>query len=56
MKAHGPGQSALLLLDVIAVLEAAGFDYAVVGAMAARTIQLPLYCWFKTSLKTGSIC
>ena len=35
MKANGPGQSALLLLDVIAVLEAAGFDYAVVGAMAA---------------------
>ena len=35
MTAQGPGQSARLLLDIIVVLEAEGFDYAVVGAMAA---------------------
>jgi predicted nucleotidyltransferase len=35
MKARAPGQSALLLLDVVAALARAGVDYAVVGAMAA---------------------
>jgi hypothetical protein len=35
MKARAPGQSALLLLDVVAVLAKAGIDYAVIGAMAA---------------------
>jgi predicted nucleotidyltransferase len=35
MRARGPGQSVLLLLDVAAVLAKAEIDYAVVGAMAA---------------------
>ncbi|HKQ12327.1 MAG TPA: DUF6036 family nucleotidyltransferase [Steroidobacteraceae bacterium] len=35
MKARGPGQSALLLLDVAALLAERAIDYAVVGAMAA---------------------
>lgn len=35
MRARGPGQSALLLLDVVAALTKAQVDYAVVGAMAA---------------------
>jgi predicted nucleotidyltransferase len=35
MKARGPGQSALLLLDVAALLDDRGIDYVVVGAMAA---------------------
>jgi predicted nucleotidyltransferase len=35
MKARGPGQSALLLLDIAAVLTEHGVDYVVVGAMAA---------------------
>lgn len=35
MKARAPGQSALLLLDVVDVLTKVGIDYAVVGAMAA---------------------
>ena len=35
MRARQPGQSALLLLDVIAVLKAQAIDYAVIGAMAA---------------------
>jgi hypothetical protein len=35
MRTTGPGQSALLLLDVIAVLNEVQVDYAVVGAMAA---------------------
>lgn len=35
MKARGPGESALLLLDVVAVLTKAGTAYAVIGAMAA---------------------
>jgi hypothetical protein len=35
MKARGPGQSALLLLDVVEVLEAEAVPYAVIGAMAA---------------------
>lgn len=35
MKARSPGQSILLLLDVAAVLEEQGIDYAVIGAMAA---------------------
>jgi hypothetical protein len=35
MKARGPGQSALLLLDVAAVLGDLGIDCVVVGAMAA---------------------
>ena len=35
MRAHQAGQSALLLLDVIAVLKAQAIDYAVIGAMAA---------------------
>jgi hypothetical protein len=35
MRARAPGQSALLLLDVVDVLTAAGVDYAVIGAMAA---------------------
>lgn len=35
MKARRPGQSALLLLDVAAVLMNEAVDYAVVGAMAA---------------------
>ena len=35
MKARGPGQSALLLLDVAAVLTDAAVDYVVIGAMAA---------------------
>ena len=35
MRTRGPGQSALLLLDVAAVLGDQDIDYAVVGAMAA---------------------
>jgi hypothetical protein len=35
LRAHQAGQSALLLLDVIAVLKAQAIDYAVIGAMAA---------------------
>lgn len=35
MGTEGPGQSTLLMLDVAAKLDAAGIDYAVVGAMAA---------------------
>jgi hypothetical protein len=35
MIARGPGQSALLLLDVVGLLEAEKVSYAVVGAMAA---------------------
>jgi len=35
MKARGPGQSILLLLDVAAVLEEQDIEYAVIGAMAA---------------------
>jgi predicted nucleotidyltransferase len=35
MKARAPGQSALLLLDVVAVLAKSSVDYAVIGAMAA---------------------
>lgn len=35
MKARGPGQSALLLLDVAAVLTDQEVDYVVIGAMAA---------------------
>jgi hypothetical protein len=35
VRARRPGQSALLLLDAIAVLKAQGIDYAVIGAMAA---------------------
>jgi predicted nucleotidyltransferase len=35
MRARGPGQSVLLLLDVAAVLAERGTDYVVIGAMAA---------------------
>lgn len=35
MSATGPGQSLLLLLDVVAVLEKQHIEYAVVGALAA---------------------
>ena len=35
MKANGPGQSAYLLLDVVAALTRQNIDYAVIGAMAA---------------------
>jgi predicted nucleotidyltransferase len=35
VRARQPGQSALLLLDAIAVLKAQAIDYAVIGAMAA---------------------
>jgi hypothetical protein len=35
VRARRPGQSALLLLDAIAVLKAQAIDYAVIGAMAA---------------------
>ena len=35
MRARGPGQSALLLLDVAATLGNQGIDYVVIGAMAA---------------------
>jgi predicted nucleotidyltransferase len=35
MRARGPGQSALLLLDVAAIVAKEEIDYAVVGAMAA---------------------
>jgi predicted nucleotidyltransferase len=35
MKARRPGQSPLLLLDVVQVLAAEGIDYAVIGALAA---------------------
>jgi len=35
MSATGPGQSLLLLLDVVAVLDQQGIEYAVVGALAA---------------------
>ncbi|MGH8863741.1 MAG: hypothetical protein ACREVZ_03710 [Burkholderiales bacterium] len=34
MRATGPGQSLLLLLDVVALLEEQGIEYAVVGALA----------------------
>jgi hypothetical protein len=35
MRAEAPGQSALLMLDVIDVLDSRGVGYAVIGAMAA---------------------
>jgi predicted nucleotidyltransferase len=35
MKARGPGQSALLLLDIAAIIDKQGIDYVVIGAMAA---------------------
>ena len=35
MRATAPGQSALLLLDVVALLERREVDYAVIGALAA---------------------
>ena len=35
MRTKGPGEAALLLLDVVAVLRAEQIDYAVIGAMAA---------------------
>jgi predicted nucleotidyltransferase len=35
MKARGPGQSVMLLLDVAAMLRKEKVDYAVIGAMAA---------------------
>lgn len=35
MSATGPGQSLLLLLDVVAVLNERGIEYGVVGALAA---------------------
>ena len=35
MRATGPGQSLLLLLDVVAVLDKQGIEYGVVGALAA---------------------
>ena len=35
MRAKRPGQSPLLLLDVIDVLTREGVDYAVIGALAA---------------------
>ncbi len=35
MRTHAPGQSALLMLDVAAVLSAENIAYAVIGAMAA---------------------
>lgn len=35
MRARGPGQSVLLLLDVAAVLASQEIEYAVIGAMAA---------------------
>jgi hypothetical protein len=35
VKATGPGQSLLLLLDVVALLDRHGIQYGVVGAMAA---------------------
>lgn len=37
MGTEGPGQSTLLMLDVAAKLDAAGIDYAVVGALLAVT-------------------
>lgn len=35
MSTTGPGQSLLLLLDVVAILEKQGIEYGVVGALAA---------------------
>jgi len=35
MRTSGPGQSALLLIDVVDSLVAQSLDYAVIGAMAA---------------------
>lgn len=35
MRASGPGESALLLLDVVDVLDARKIPYAVIGATAA---------------------
>ena len=35
MRATGPGQSLLLLMDVVAILEKQGIEYGVVGALAA---------------------
>lgn len=35
MKARAPGQSSLLLLDIVEVLSAIKIDYAVIGAVAA---------------------
>ena len=35
MRTTGPGQSPLLLLDAVSILDRAGIHYAVVGAMAA---------------------
>ena len=35
MRTTGPGQSSLLLLDAVPILDAQGVRYAVVGAMAA---------------------
>ena len=34
MRTSRPGQSALLLLDVVAILQGEGLDYAVIGAFA----------------------
>lgn len=34
MRARGPGESALLLLDVVEVLEKQNIEYAVIGAIA----------------------
>ena len=35
MRTKGPGEAALLLLDVVALLRTENIDYAVIGAMAA---------------------
>ena len=35
MRTKGPGEAALLLLDVVALLRIEKIDYAVIGAMAA---------------------
>jgi hypothetical protein len=35
MRTRGPGEAALLLLDVASVLRSESIDYAVIGAMAA---------------------
>ena len=35
MRTQGPGEAALLLLDVAALLNSEAIDYAVIGAMAA---------------------
>ena len=58
MRAKGPGQSALLLLDVIGVLNALRVPYAIVGAMAASfygVVRASLDADAVVSLRAGRV-